>query len=261
MALARQAAYRGQPRRAYSCFVYVNADKFHHLAVSLPPFANSGIHKHARSRWCSQGSVHAGDDKDPCARGSKENGTTAVDVTPTEIPDVKIITPKKFGDDRGFFSEVYNAATFSAAGLDLDFIQDNHSWSAKRGTIRGLHFQSPPFAQDKLVRVVRGAILDVAVDIRRSSPTYGQHVAVELSAANWRQLLVPIGFAHGFCTLEDNTEVVYKVTGRYSKDHDLGLAFDDPDLRIAWPVGADDAITSDKDRKHPHLATFTTPFA
>lgn len=186
---------------------------------------------------------------------------TTVDVVATAIAEVKILTPKKFGDDRGFFSEVYNAATFAAAGLDLAFMQDNHSWSAKRGTIRGLHFQSPPFAQDKLVRVVRGAILDVAVDIRFGSPTYGQHVAVELSAANWRQLLVPVGFAHGFCTLEDDTEVIYKVTNRYSKDHDLGLAFDDPDLAIAWPVAAADAITSDKDRKHPRLHQFTTPFA
>jgi dTDP-4-dehydrorhamnose 3,5-epimerase len=190
-----------------------------------------------------------------------QNGMTTVDVVATAIAEVKILTPKKFGDDRGFFSEVYNAATFAAAGLDLAFMQDNHSWSAKRGTIRGLHFQSPPFAQDKLVRVVRGAILDVAVDIRFSSPTYGQHVAVELSAANWRQLLVPVGFAHGFCTLEDDTEVIYKVTNRYSKDHDLGLAFDDPDLAIAWPVAAADAITSDKDRKHPRLHQFTTPFA
>lgn len=184
-----------------------------------------------------------------------------VDVVATAIAEVKIITPKKFGDDRGFFSEVYNADAFARAGIDLAFVQDNHSWSAKRGTVRGLHFQSPPFAQDKLVRVIRGAVLDVAVDIRKSSPTYGQHVAVELSAANWRQLLVPIGFAHGFCTLEDDTEVIYKVTNRYSKDHDLGLAFDDPDLAIAWPVSADAAITSDKDRKHPRLADFTTPFA
>lgn len=184
-----------------------------------------------------------------------------VDVVATAIADVKIITPKKFGDDRGFFSEVYNAATFASAGIDLTFIQDNHSWSAKRGTIRGLHFQSPPFAQDKLIRVVRGAILDVAVDIRKSSPTYGHHVAVELSAANWRQLLVPVGFAHAFCTLEDNTEVIYKVTGRYSREHDLGLAFDDPDLAIAWPINSSEAITSDKDRKHPRLADFDTPFA
>jgi dTDP-4-dehydrorhamnose 3,5-epimerase len=161
----------------------------------------------------------------------------------------------------GFLLGGVQRGNLPAAGLDLAFMQDNHSWSAKRGTIRGLHFQSPPFAQDKLVRVVRGAILDVAVDIRFGSPTYGQHVAVELSAANWRQLLVPVGFAHGFCTLEDDTEVIYKVTNRYSKDHDLGLAFDDPDLAIAWPVAAADAITSDKDRKHPRLHQFTTPFA
>lgn len=182
-------------------------------------------------------------------------------VEPTAVPDVRIVTSKRFGDDRGFFSEVWSQRSFAEAGIDLPFVQDNHSWSAKTGTIRGLHFQSPPFGQDKLVRVVRGRILDVAVDLRRSSPTYGRHVAVELSAENWRQLLVPVGFAHGFCTLEPDTEVTYKVTGYYSAAHDLGLAWDDPDLGIAWPVTATDATLSPKDTRHPRLSELQSPFA
>jgi dTDP-4-dehydrorhamnose 3,5-epimerase len=174
-------------------------------------------------------------------------------VEATAIPDVKIITPKKFGDHRGFFSEVYTKKDFVEAGIALDFIQDNHSLSAQVGTLRGLHFQSAPFAQDKLVRVTRGRILDVAVDLRKSSPTYGQHVAVELSAENWRQLLIPIGFAHGFVTLEPDTEVIYKVTNYYSAANDLGLAWDDPDLGIAWPVPPGGVTLSDKDTRHPRL--------
>jgi dTDP-4-dehydrorhamnose 3,5-epimerase len=174
-------------------------------------------------------------------------------VEATAISGVKIITPKKFGDHRGFFSEVYNRKAFVEAGIALEFIQDNHSLSAPVGTLRGLHFQSPPFAQDKLVRVTRGRILDVAVDLRKSSPTYGQHVAVELSAENWRQLLIPIGFAHGFVTLEPDTEVIYKVTNYYSAANDLGLAWDDPDLGIAWPVPPGGVTLSDKDTKHPRL--------
>lgn len=175
-------------------------------------------------------------------------------IEDTAIPAVKIITTRRFGDERGFFTETWNRRRFAEAGIDLDFVQDNHSLSGPAGTVRGLHFQSPPFAQDKLVRVVHGRILDVAVDIRRSSPTYGQHVAVELSAENGRQLLVPVGFAHGFCTLEPDTEVVYKVTAYYVPEHDHGLAFDDPDLAIDWPVAREAAILSGKDRSHPRLA-------
>jgi len=186
---------------------------------------------------------------------------SSITVEATAIPDVKIITPKKFGDHRGFFSEVYNRQAFAEAGIDLDFIQDNHSLSAQVGTLRGLHFQSAPFAQDKLVRAPRGRILDVAVDIRKSSPTFGQHVAVELSAENWRQLLVPIGFAHGFVTLEPDTEVMYKVTNYYSAANDLGLAWDDPELGIAWPTPAEGAVLSDKDRKHPRLRDLPSLFA
>jgi dTDP-4-dehydrorhamnose 3,5-epimerase len=175
-------------------------------------------------------------------------------IEPTAIEAVKIITPRRFGDARGWFSEVYSKKLFGEAGIELDFVQDNHSASSTKGTLRGLHFQTPPFAQDKLVRVTRGRILDVAVDLRRSSPTFGQHVAVELSQENGRQLLVPVGFAHGFCTLEDDTEVLYKVTNYYAPAHDFGLAWDDPELGIAWPVSAGGAILSDKDLTHPRLA-------
>lgn len=175
-------------------------------------------------------------------------------VEETVLPAVKIITPKKFGDHRGFFSETWSRKAFADAGIDLDFVQDNHSLSAEVGTLRGLHFQSPPFAQDKLVRVTRGRVLDVAVDIRASSPTYGKHVAVELSAENGRQLLVPAGFAHGLLTLEPDTEVQYKVTAPYSPENDEGLAFDDPALGIDWGMPAAALILSDKDRKHPRLS-------
>ena len=181
-------------------------------------------------------------------------------VEDTAIAEVKIITPKKFGDARGFFCEVYNRAAFEKAGLHLDFMQDNHSYSAAVGTIRGLHFQTAPFAQDKLVRVARGRVRDVAVDLRRGSPTFGAHVAVELSAANGRQLLVPVGFAHGFCTLEPDCEVLYKVTNLYSAVNDGGLAFDDPALGLDWGVDPAKAVLSDKDRKHPRLADLGPQF-
>jgi dTDP-4-dehydrorhamnose 3,5-epimerase len=180
-------------------------------------------------------------------------------IEETAIPDVKIITPRRFSDERGFFSEVFSAKGF-APTESAPFVQDNHSWSAHPFTIRGLHFQTAPRAQGKLVRVARGRVLDVAVDIRRSSPTFGQHVAVELSAENWRQLWVPVGFAHGFCTLEPNSEVLYKVTDYYSAEHDFGLAFDDPALGIEWPVSAASAVLSDKDRKHPRLSALLQAF-
>jgi dTDP-4-dehydrorhamnose 3,5-epimerase len=183
-----------------------------------------------------------------------------LDVRPAAIPDVKILTPKRFGDHRGFFSETYNRQRFAEAGIDVEFVQDNHSMSAAAGTVRGLHFQGRPFAQAKLVRVARGRILDVAVDIRRSSETYGRHVAIELSAENGRQLFVPVGFAHGFCTLEPDTEIEYKVSAYYSAAHDHGLAYDDPSLGVAWPVPFDRAVLSDKDRKQPRLAELPAYF-
>jgi dTDP-4-dehydrorhamnose 3,5-epimerase len=175
-------------------------------------------------------------------------------VTPAAIADVKLIDPKKFGDHRGFFSETYSRRALAAAGIDLTFVQDNHSLSAVPGTVRGLHYQVAPTAQAKLLRVVRGAILDVAVDIRRASPTFGRHVAVELSAANWRQVLVPVGFAHGFVTLEPDTEVIYKVTSDYSPADERGILWNDPALGIDWRVPSDKAVLSDRDRRHPLLA-------
>lgn len=175
-------------------------------------------------------------------------------VEPAEIADVKIISPKRFVDERGFFAEVHSRRGFREIGIDLEFVQDNHAYSAAAGTLRGLHFQSPPFAQDKLLRVTRGSILDVAVDLRQSSSTFGRYVAIELSRDNWRQLLVPVGFAHGYVTLEPDTEVIYKVTNYYAPEHDHGLAWDDPALAIDWRIDAGRAILSDKDRKHPRLA-------
>lgn len=176
-------------------------------------------------------------------------------VDALDIPDVKLIQPRKFGDHRGFFSETYNRRSLADAGIDLDFVQDNHSLSAEPGTLRGLHCQTPPMAQDKLVRVVRGAIWDVAVDIRAGSPTFGRWVGATLSAENWAQILVPVGFAHGFVTLEPNTEVIYKVTAYYSPDDDKGLAWNDPDLAIDWPMpeGVSAPILSDKDARQPRL--------
>ena len=173
---------------------------------------------------------------------------------PLQIPGPLLVRPAKFDDARGFFSETYNARLFREAGLPTHFVQDNHSLSAAVGVVRGLHFQVPPHAQGKLVRVVRGAVLDVAVDLRRGSPSFGQYVAVELSAANWRQLWIPVGFAHGFCTLEPDTEVIYKVTDFYDAASERGLAWDDPDLAIPWPVAPADAVLSDKDRRQPRLA-------
>ncbi|MDX2264414.1 MAG: dTDP-4-dehydrorhamnose 3,5-epimerase [Hyphomicrobiales bacterium] len=183
-----------------------------------------------------------------------------MDVQALAIPDVKLIRPKKFGDERGFFSETYSRRALAEAGIDADFVQDNHSFSAQKGVVRGLHFQIAPHVQGKLVRVTRGAVLDVAVDIRRASPTYGQHVRAELSAENWAQLWVPPGFAHGFCTLTPDTEFLYKVTGYYSPECDRGLAWDDPALAIDWPVPPQDAILSEKDRRHPTLADLPAYF-
>ncbi len=176
------------------------------------------------------------------------------------IPHVKVLTPKKYGDHRGFFSEVYNKRTLAAAGIDINFVQDNHALSTERGTVRGLHFQVPPFAQDKLVRVVRGSVFDVAVDLRRGSPTYGKHVSVVLSAEEWNQILVPIGFAHGFVTLEPDVEVIYKVSNYYSAEHDKGLLWNDPALGIDFPVTEEEAILSAKDKVQPRLADLPTYF-
>ena len=172
-----------------------------------------------------------------------------------DIEGVVEIIPRQFGDGRGFFSETYNQREFSGRVADLHFVQDNHSLSRDPYVIRGLHFQTPPHAQDKLVRVVRGRIVDVAVDIRHGSPSFGQHVMVELSAEKWNQLLVPKGFAHGFCTLEPDTEVLYKVTDYYAPDCDAGIIWNDPDINIQWPLpDGVEPVLSAKDQKNPRLA-------
>ena len=164
-----------------------------------------------------------------------------------------MLNPRKFNDGRGFFSEVYDRRTLAEAGVCTDFVQDNHSLSTLKGTVRGLHFQTPPHAQDKLVRVVRGSVFDVAVDLRRSSPTYGRHVSVVLSSEAWNQILVPVGFAHGLMTLEPNTEVVYKVSHYYAPEHDMGLLWNDPTLGIRWPIPEDEAVLF---RQGPDAARF-----
>ena len=171
-----------------------------------------------------------------------------------------LLTPPKFSDARGFFSEVYNRKLFAELIGDIAFVQDNHSLSVQSGTIRGLHFQIPPFAQGKLVRVVRGAVFDVAVDIRRNSPTFGRHVSAILSAQNWRQMWIPVGFAHGFCTIEPNTEVIYKVTTYYSRNDERGIAWNDSDLGIQWPVDPGEAILADRDREFPRLSEIQSYF-
>jgi dTDP-4-dehydrorhamnose 3,5-epimerase len=179
----------------------------------------------------------------------------------TEIPGLIHLEPRRFSDHRGFFSEVYNRDRLAELGFGKDFVQDNQSLSHAAGTVRGMHFQSPPFAQDKLVRVLRGAILDVAVDLRAGSPTFGDHAAVELSARNWAQLLVPAGFAHGFMTLEPDTEVLYKVSAPYAPAHDHGFFWRDPAVGIDWPMPPSAATLSDKDLALPALSEIGVPFA
>src|SRR5436305_4595734 len=182
-------------------------------------------------------------------------------VIPTDIAEVKEIRPIRHGDARGFFSEIFRDDVLRKHGIDMRFVQENHSLSADPGVVRGLHFQIPPMAQAKLVRVAAGSILDVAVDIRSGSPSYGRHVAVVLSAAEGNQLFVPEGFAHGFCTLEPNTEVIYKVNRYYSPEHDRGMLWNDPALGIVWPVGEGEAVLSDKDRRQPLLTELPRLFA
>ena len=177
-----------------------------------------------------------------------------------DIPDVRVLSPRKYADLRGFFSETYNKKVLAAVGIDINFVQDNYSYSAEKGTVRGLHFQTAPFAQDKLVRVARGSVFDVVVDLRQGSPTYGRHVSIVLSAEAWNQVLVPIGFAHGLMTLEPDTEVIYKVSNYYSPDQDKGLLWNDPALGIVWPLAESEALLSEKDRIQPRLAQLVTPF-
>ena len=170
------------------------------------------------------------------------------------IPEVALVTPRRFSDSRGYFAETWNKAALAKHGIDVDFVQDNHSYSAARGVVRGLHCQIAPNVQGKLVRCLRGAIWDVVVDIRKGSATYGQHVAAVLSAENGTQLWVPGGFLHGFCTLQPDSEVAYKVDAHYDSDAERGVIWDDPDLALPWPVSAGEAKLSDKDAELPRLA-------
>ena len=177
-----------------------------------------------------------------------------MNVEQLSIPGLILVTPPRFGDARGFFSEVFNGPRLAEAGIDVPFVQDNHSLSRDRGVVRGLHCQIAPHPQGKLVRCVRGAIWDVAVDARRGSPTFGQWDAAELSAENWAQLWVPPGFLHGFCTLQPDTEVIYKVTDVYDRDAERGVIWNDPDLALPWPIAEHEAVLSDKDRVLPRWA-------
>ena len=188
-----------------------------------------------------------------------ERKVLMMDIERTALDGVLILTPRRFGDDRGFFSETWNRERFEEAGIKIDFCQDNHSLSAQVGTIRGLHFQAPPRAQDKLVRCGRGVLFDVAVDIRKGSPTYGHWVGVELSFENGRQLLVPAGFAHGFATRAPDTEIIYKCSDTYAPETEGALRWDDPDVGIDWDLSGA-PILSGKDADAPSLADFDSPF-
>lgn len=182
-----------------------------------------------------------------------------VQVKGTHLPGVRILRPRRFEDARGFFSETYSRQALRSVGIDVDFVQDNHSFSRAVGTVRGLHYQAPPAAQHKLIRVARGSVLDVAVDLRRDAPTYGSWTSVELSAERWNQVFVPAGFAHGFCTLEPDTHVLYKVSAPYAPELEGGLAWNDPDLDIRWPT-LERYVLSDRDRALPAFAELESPF-
>lgn len=184
----------------------------------------------------------------------------AIKIETTPLSGVLMITPDRFGDHRGFFSESYSRRQLKEAGVDIEFVQDNHSLSQTVGTVRGLHFQAPPRAQDKLVRCGKGALFDVAVDIRKGSPTYGQWFGTELSFENGRQLLVPAGFAHGFVTRQPDTEIIYKCSDDYAPETEGALLWNDSDVGIDWGIAADDAVLSSKDEVAPTLANLDSPF-
>jgi len=177
-----------------------------------------------------------------------------LEISCLAIGEVKLIKPPRFGDSRGWLFETWNHRTFAASGIDTDFVQDNASFSRLRGTIRGLHYQTAPRAQAKLVRTVRGSIFDVAVDLRRSSPTFGRFASATLTAEGGEQMFVPSGFAHGFCTLEPDTEVAYKISDFYAPEHEAGIAWNDPEIGVDWPLEGADPILSEKDARLPRLA-------
>lgn len=184
-----------------------------------------------------------------------------MNIIETALPGVLILEPRRFGDERGWFMESWNRETLSGYGIEIDFVQDNHSYSGARGTVRGLHYQAPPHAQAKLVRVAQGMVRDVAVDVRRGSTTYGHHVVVDLSAENGRQLLVPEGFLHGFATLTPKVELLYKCSAVYAPECDGAVAWDDPDLGIDWGIDPATATLSEKDRAAQRFADWTSPFS
>jgi dTDP-4-dehydrorhamnose 3,5-epimerase len=183
-----------------------------------------------------------------------------MEVISSHFRDVKLLRPVRFVDNRGFFSEAYSKRDYAASGICNEFVQDNHSLSRRKGVVRGLHFQRPPFAQAKLLRVLRGTILDVVVDLRVGSPSYARHIATVLGAEDWNQIFIPAGFAHGFCTLEAETEILYKVDHYYSPMHDAGIRWSDPALNIAWPIGEDEAELSEKDRNLPLMSELCVDF-
>ncbi|MBO9436758.1 dTDP-4-dehydrorhamnose 3,5-epimerase [Ruegeria sp. R13_0] len=183
-----------------------------------------------------------------------------MEIVPLALPDIVLITPRRFGDKRGFFEETYNRNSFAAKGVETVFVQDNRSVSSAVGTVRGLHFQAPPRAQTKLVRCGRGRLFDVAVDIRKDSPTFGRWIAEELSSENGRMMLVPAGFAHGFMTLEPDTEIIYKCSDIYAPETEGAIRWDDPDIGINWPLDMATPQLSDKDKKAPFLRDMATPF-
>jgi len=181
-------------------------------------------------------------------------------VTALTIADVLLVRIPSISDSRGSFIETFNRRDFAEVGIDCEFVQDNESWSIMPGTVRGMHFQRPPCQQAKLVRVISGEIFDAVVDIRRGSPTFGRWCSATLSAKSGEQLFIPIGFAHGFCTLQPNTRVAYKVDGYYSPECDMGIMWNDPDINIAWPVNSDAAVVSDKDLRLPYLIATDSHF-
>jgi dTDP-4-dehydrorhamnose 3,5-epimerase len=187
-------------------------------------------------------------------------GRNRMKVEALAITDVKIVESRVFDDARGTFSESWNRRAFAGAGIVCDFVQDNYVWSSAKGTVRGLHFQAPPYTQGKLVRVTKGAVYDVALDLRRNSPSFGQHVGALLSASNGKQIWVPQGFAHGYVTLEPDTEVFYKVTDYYAPEAEGGVLWNDPALAIVWPLDGSAAILSDKDVQLPPLRDLASPF-
>ena len=183
-----------------------------------------------------------------------------MNVTSLEIDVVKLVVPRKFSDHRGYFVETWNRNAFTDFGIDVDFVQDNASLSRQAQTVRGLHYQAPPMAQAKLVRVLRGSIFDVAVDLRRDSPTFGRYASAILTADGGEQLFIPAGFAHGFCTLEPDTEIAYKVSCFYSREHESGVVWNDPNVGIEWPLRGGEPLLSDRDLRLPPLSRTVSPF-